>query len=179
MIEDNPNQGTEFKPRAPLTPAQKKILFGGVLVVLIVAAFFTGRYSAQMNSPASDTVAQLPTPQPMAAPAPIPESALTVIDFTGVSEAKKEEVLASFNSQYCPCGCKMTIAECIVKDLGCPYWMDHVNQLQKALGNGKKPKVSRASKKPQIQMMPAGAPNGNVMPPANSNRFIMSPGAGK
>jgi hypothetical protein len=71
-----------------------------------------------------------------------------LINFKGVSDAKKAAVLAEFNGKICGCGCMMTVAECIIKDTNCPQWKDHVTQLQAALGNGKKPDLSRAGKQP-------------------------------
>lgn len=171
------NTEEETKPSPPMNLGQKRFLYITILIVLVVAAFYMGRYSAQPKPAEANPFAQNPTPQPMGTPVPITESDLNMINFTGVSEAKKAEVLAKFNSQYCQCNCKMTIVTCMVKDLGCPYWMDHVNQFQKALGNGKKPRISRVSKPPAA--MPGGAPKGYMLPPANSNGFGPPSAAGK
>jgi hypothetical protein len=175
MIEDNPNQpGEGFKPRPPLPPTAQKAVYAGVVLLLMAASFMTGRYSAQMKSPASNPYSQLPpTPMPLGTPVPIPETALTMIDFTGVSEAKKAQVLANFNTELCQCNCKMTVAQCMVRDPGCPFWKDHVTQFQKALGNGRKPRLTMAPR-PGMIMAP-GSPNRLVLPSGNPNGFSPPP----
>ena len=172
MIEDNPAPLEENNPeqtKAPFQPSdiQKKIFYATTVLLLMGAAFMGGRYSVQMKSAAPNPFSQIPTPPPMVPAAPVPESALVMINFTGVSDTKKAEVLSSFNTQPCSCNCKMSVAACIIKDPNCPFWRDHVTQLQKALGNGKKPDLSKA---PQSLMsmprmsMPPGSPNGFTIP---------------
>lgn len=175
MMEDNLNSGEETKPRPPLTMVQKGTLYAVGVLILMGAAFFAGRYSALMKPAASNPFTQMPTPQPLGTPIPVPESVLTMINFTGVSEAKKAEVLAKFNGEYCQCNCKMTVATCMVRDPGCPFWKDHVTQFQKALGNGKKPNLTQAPMPSRI--LPPS--NGLVLPPGNSNGFTMPSQTGK
>lgn len=174
-MEDNLNTGEPLNPRPPLTSAQKKILMAAGVIILMGASFFAGRYSAQMKSQPPNPFTQLPpTPVPLGTPVPVVESALTMIDFTGVSEAKKAEVLSTFNNTSCQCNCKMTVAACMIKDPNCPFWNDHVTQFQKALGNGKKPKVSKVSK-PNV-MMPPGGSNGFTLPSGSPNGFTVPQG---
>jgi hypothetical protein len=173
MIEDNQTPEEESNvepPKAAFQPSSglKKILYGTVTLLLMGAAFMGGRYSVQMKSPVSNPFAQVPTPMPVIPSAPVPESALVMINFTGVSESKKAEVLSAFNIQPCQCNCKMSVAACIIKDPNCPFWKDHVTQLQLALGNGKKPDLSKAPKSmmtmPQMMSLPPGSPNGSSFP---------------
>ncbi len=186
MNEDNLTQD-EIRPSRPLTPVQKQWLTVLGVLCLMAGSFFAGRYTAPAPTPPSNPVVQIPTPMPMGTPVPVPESALAMIDFTGVSAAKKAEVLDYFNTHLCQCGCKMTVAECMVRDPNCPFWKDHVTQFQKALGNGRKPKLAMA-RRPSVMMapgasngftMPNGAANGLVLPPSGSNGFSPPPSTSK
>lgn len=186
MIEDNLSGEKETKKSLLSPETQKKFLYGAAVLILMGAAFVAGRYSAQNKPATPDPFAQVPTPQPMGTPVPVLESALTMINFTGVSETKKGEVMSAFNAQSCSCNCKMTVAACIVKDPNCPFWKDHVTQLQKALGNGKKPDLSKAPK--QTMSMPPGGPAGfpvqqglgkMSLPPGSPSGFPIQQGMGK
>jgi len=169
MIEDIPPHVE--KPQEKFRPSEdlKRIIYVAAALVLLGAAFAAGRYTAPAKTVIADPYSQAAVSQAMGTPVPVPESAFTMINFSGVSEAKKAQVLSAFNTQLCSCNCKMTVASCILKDLNCPFWKDHVTDLQKALGNGKKPDLSKA---PQSSMiMPSGMPNGLTIQP--------QPGPGK
>src|SRR5579871_190821 len=154
MMDDNLHSGENPQTPAPMTALQKKILLGVAGLFLLAGAFMAGRYSAQMKTTQPNPFAQMPpTPVPMGTPVPVTEAALTMIDFTGAPEAKKAQVLASFNAEFCQCNCKMTVATCMIRDPNCPFWRDHVSKFQKALGNGTKPKVSLDTK-PKVSIMP-------------------------
>jgi len=178
MLDDNLDSRENPPTPPPMTPLQKKILLGIAGLFLLAGAFLAGRYSAQVKTAEPNPFTQLPpTPMPMGTPVPITEASLTMIDFTGASEAKKAQVLANFNSQYCQCNCKMTVAECMIKDPNCPFWNDHVTQFQKALGTGRKPRVALVSK-PRVPM--SSQPNqGFMLPPAHTNDFPAPSGQGK
>jgi hypothetical protein len=167
MIEDNQTPPEETKESRLSPEAQKKFLFVTAVLILMGAAFVAGRYSVQTKSEPPNPFAQIPTPQPLGTPVPVLESALTMINFTGVSETKKGEVLSAFNTEACSCNCKMTVAACIVKDPNCPFWKDHVTKFQAALGNGKKPDLSKAPKQTMS------------MPPGNAGGFPVQQGLGK
>ena|ERR1039457_4820327 len=158
MLEDNPPAEEQTKESLLPPETQKKILFATVVLILMAASFVGGRYSVQKKA-AADPFSQIPTPLPMGTPVPVSETALTMINFTGVSETKKTEVMSAFNTETCSCNCKMSVANCIVKDPNCPFWKDHVTKLQTALGNGKKPDLSKAPKA-QMMALPPGSPNG-------------------
>lgn len=177
MMDDDQNSRENPPTPPPMTDLQKKILLGIAGVFLLAGAFLAGRYSALMKPAEPNPFTQTPpTPMPMGTPVPITEAALTMIDFTGVSEAKKAEVLANFNNEPCQCNCKMTVAMCMIRDPNCPFWNDHVSQFQKALGNGKKPKVS-LSAKPRVSIMPQA--NQFTLPAAHTNDFPAPSGTGK
>jgi hypothetical protein len=177
MIEDNPTPSEENNPeqtKVPFRPSelQKKIFYAITVLLLMGAAFMGGRYSVQMKSASPNPFAQIPTPPPIIPAAPVPESALVMINFTGVSDTKKAEVLSEFNTTPCSCNCKMSVAACIIKDPNCPFWRDHVTQLQKALGNGKKPDLSKAPQ--SLMSMPQMS-----MPPGSMNGLTIPQGTGK
>lgn len=178
-MDDNLNSGEEIQPRPPMTPVQQKIALVVGALLLMGGSFYAGRLSVQTKSPAQNPFTQVPpTPVPMGTPVPVTESSLTMINFTGASEAKKAEVLASFNQEYCQCNCKMTVANCMIKDPNCPFWKDHVEQFQKALGNGKKPNFPKGYKANKPMMMPSNG-NGIVLPAPSSNSLVLPSGAGK
>ncbi len=157
----------EPKPSRLSPAAQNKILAATVVLLLMGASFVAGRFSVQNKPSVPDTFTQIPTPQPSMPQAVVPESALPMIDFTSVSETKKAEVLSAFNTELCRCNCKMSVAACIVRDPNCPYWKEHVTELQKALGNGKKPNLSKAPKRTmsmQQLSIPPGSPSGFTFP---------------
>lgn len=168
MLEDNPTPPEEPKAAFQPSEVQKKAFYAIAVLFLMGASFMAGRFSATQKPAAPNPFAQAPTPPPMAPSAPVPEAALTMINFTGVSEAKKAEVLSAFNAELCGCNCKMSVAACIIKDPNCPFWKDHVTRLQKALGNGKKPNLTQPPKRmmsmQQMMSMPPGSPNGSSFP---------------
>jgi hypothetical protein len=153
MIDENQPEIKEDETHEPLLDqeAQKKLLYGAAVLLLMAGSFVAGRYSVQKAAPPPNPFTQMPTPLVMDTPTPVGESAFTMINFSGVSAAKKAEVLAKFNSEPCGCNCRMTVASCIIKDPNCPLWKDHITQFQKALGNGKKPNLTQ---------VPVGKPAG-------------------
>ncbi len=167
MIEENPTP-VEEAPEPVLSPKlQNKILAATVVLLLMGASFVAGRYSVQTKPENPNPFAQLPTPMPVIPSAPVPESALTMINFKGVSESKKAQVLSEFNTTLCACNCKMSVAACIIRDPNCPFWKDHVTKLQKALGNGVKPDFSKMPKRAVLMpsmSIPPGSPNGLSYP---------------
>jgi len=42
------------------------------------------------------------------------------VDFSGLSEAQRAQVMKTANRELCTCGCRMTLAQCINTDLTCP-----------------------------------------------------------
>ena len=167
MIDDNPPG--EIEPKESVLPpeAQKKILYATGVIILMAASFVGGRYSVQMKAANPTPYSQLPTPVPMGTPIPVPESGFTMINFKSVSDIKKAEVISAFNTETCACNCKMSVAECIVKDPNCPYWKEHVTKMQAALGNGIKPDLSKAGK----QTMPFAPAGAFQMPPPQAQNM--------
>jgi hypothetical protein len=156
MIDDNPPGEIEEKESVLPPETQKIILYITGVIILMAASFVAGSYWGQRKAATPTPFSQLPTPVPMGTPIPVPESGFTMINFKSVSDTKKAEVISAFNTETCACNCKMSVAECIVKDPNCPYWKEHVTKMQTALGNGIKPDLSKAGKQ-TMPFAPAGA----------------------
>ncbi len=170
MNEENQTTESEnTKENTPEPPSlspetRKKITYGVIVGALMVISFAAGWFARPVNNgqPSMEDMLKANmqmTPPPATTPVPVTEDALKVINFTGVSAAKKASVMAQFNTELCACGCKMSVAECIIRDLNCPMWKDHVTKFQTALGNGKKPNLTQA----QLNR-PQGMPPGMAMP---------------
>lgn len=59
------------------------------------------------------------------------------VDFTGLSPAKKTEVLKVLRETGCPCGCPMQLAQCRVEDPGCGTSRGLANEAVAAAKAGK------------------------------------------
>ena len=165
MIEENPSENQEPREAArPLTGTEKKILAVAGIILLAGVSFMAGRFTATSSpQPAANPFAAQTQalPSQPALPTTVSQLQLNMIDFSGVSQAKIAAVLEAFNAKKCACGCNMNVAECIIKDPNCPMWKDHVTQIQTALGNGKKPDLSKGGN--PLMNFPAKFPN-NTLP---------------
>ena len=163
MIEENPTENQEPRETRPLTGAEKKILAAAGIIALAAVSFMAGRFTATPKSePANPFAPQTQAFQQPALPVSVSQLQLNMIDFSGVSQAKISAVLEAFNAKKCACGCNMTVAECVIKDPNCPMWKDHVNQIQGALGNGKKPDLSKGGN--PVMNFPARFPTVGLSP---------------
>ncbi len=147
------------KPKTPPHNSHENIARGLVVITMLLLLFaLLWLAHPWANRPPAPAPALTPTPWPAVLPTdtpiPVNEATMTAVDFTGVSAKKKAEVIAQFEKVMCGCGCMMSVAQCIVRDLKCPMWNDHVMEFQKALGNGKTPHL-----KPTPTSLPAPAPN--------------------
>jgi protein-disulfide isomerase len=64
-------------------------------------------------------------------------TALSGVDFKGLTPAKKSVALRLLRNQDCTCGCEMKLAECRVKDPSCSYSKGLAAALVDALKEGK------------------------------------------
>jgi len=167
MLEDPKIEEEQTHESRPLTPLEKKILFAAGAVVLAAASFMAGRYSVKNSMSAQDPFARTEAAQAqtLAAPSTISSMSLGMIDFTEASPVTIDAVMTLYNLKKCSCGCNMSIAECIVKDPNCPMWKQHVTEVQKALGNGKKPDLSKVGS-PAALGFPSNMPS--MAPPKAS-----------
>lgn len=174
MLEENPTENPEPRDTRPLTGTEKKILAAAGIIALAGVSFMAGRFSATSSpQPANPFASQSQVqPQQPALPVSVTQLQLNMIDFTGVSQAKIDAVLAAFNAKKCACGCNMTVAECVIKDPNCPMWKDHVTQIQEALGNGKKPDLSKGGN-PMMNFpgqFNTSSPGVRMVPPPSMNK---------
>jgi thiol-disulfide isomerase/thioredoxin len=61
------------------------------------------------------------------------------VDFSGLTDAQKQQALHRMNAEGCTCGCKLTVAECRVNDSECPVSKVLAAEIVKQVraGNGK------------------------------------------
>ena len=58
------------------------------------------------------------------------ERQLSMIDFSDLSAAQKRAALEEANDARCPCGCGMTVAQCVATDPNCPMRTDHISLIR-------------------------------------------------
>ncbi len=67
------------------------------------------------------------------------------VDFKGLSEDQKRAALKKLNSQYCTCGCKLTIAQCRINDSECTTSQRLAERIVKEIRNGASRPAAAAS----------------------------------
>jgi hypothetical protein len=55
---------------------------------------------------------------------------LAMIDFSDLSPREKRTALKEANSARCPCGCGMTLAQCVATDGTCPLRNGHIDRIR-------------------------------------------------
>jgi len=58
------------------------------------------------------------------------EDRLPMINFSGLSADQKHAALEEANGERCPCGCGMTLAQCVATDETCPMRSAHVDLIR-------------------------------------------------
>ena len=58
------------------------------------------------------------------------EKQLAMIDFSDLTAAQKRAALEEANEERCPCGCGMTVAQCVATDPNCPQRTDHISLIR-------------------------------------------------
>jgi thiol-disulfide isomerase/thioredoxin len=58
------------------------------------------------------------------------------VDFRGLNDKQKKEVLKRLNSETCSCGCRLTLAQCRINDTACPISRQLANQIVKEVRAG-------------------------------------------
>jgi thiol-disulfide isomerase/thioredoxin len=58
------------------------------------------------------------------------------VDFTGLTPEQKKIALHRLNAEGCPCGCKLTVAECRINDVSCPISHDLAAKMVKEVASG-------------------------------------------
>jgi len=67
------------------------------------------------------------------------------VDFKGLTEDQKRAALKKLNSQYCTCGCKLTIAQCRINDSECTTSQRLAERIVKEIRSGTSHPASPAS----------------------------------
>lgn len=55
---------------------------------------------------------------------------LAMIDFSNLNPKEKRTALEEANSARCPCGCGMTLAQCVATDGTCPLRNGHIDLIK-------------------------------------------------
>jgi len=55
---------------------------------------------------------------------------LAMIDFSDLSPKAKRTALEEANTERCPCGCGMTLAQCVATDSTCPIRNSHIDLIR-------------------------------------------------
>jgi hypothetical protein len=55
---------------------------------------------------------------------------ITVVDFSGLNRTQKRAALQAANQARCPCGCGMTLAQCVVTDSTCPLRTKNIERIR-------------------------------------------------
>jgi hypothetical protein len=61
---------------------------------------------------------------------PYTDKHLVMIDFSGLNPDQKRAALEEANEARCPCGCGMTLAQCVVTDPNCPFRTGHIDLIR-------------------------------------------------
>ena len=55
---------------------------------------------------------------------------ITVVDFSTLNRSQKRAALQAANQSRCPCGCGMTLAQCVVTDSTCPLRSKNIERIR-------------------------------------------------
>lgn len=55
---------------------------------------------------------------------------LKEIDFSKLPGEKTEKILKKINSEFCTCGCRLTLAQCVATDKTCPIRSGNISLIQ-------------------------------------------------
>ena len=55
---------------------------------------------------------------------------ITVVDFSTLNRSQKRAALQAANQARCPCGCGMTLAQCVVTDSTCPLRTKNIDRIR-------------------------------------------------
>jgi hypothetical protein len=58
------------------------------------------------------------------------ENRLPMINFSDLTAAQKDAALEEANEERCPCGCGMTLAQCVATDETCPMRSAHIDLIR-------------------------------------------------
>lgn len=58
------------------------------------------------------------------------DAALGVVDFSALNPSQKRAALRAANQARCPCGCGMTLAQCVATDSTCPLRSKNIDRIR-------------------------------------------------
>ena len=64
---------------------------------------------------------------------------IKVVDFSALSSSKKTSALRAANAARCPCGCGMTLAQCVATDSTCPIRETNIERIKKMVRDADQP----------------------------------------
>jgi Na+/melibiose symporter-like transporter len=67
---------------------------------------------------------------------------LGVIDFSALDQSQKRAALRAANQARCPCGCGMTLAQCVATDSTCPLRTKNIDRIRAMVVEHGKPRSS-------------------------------------
>jgi len=59
------------------------------------------------------------------------EQDIKVVDFSNLSAKAKRTALEAANQARCPCGCGLTLAQCVATDSTCPIREQNIDRIKK------------------------------------------------
>jgi hypothetical protein len=67
---------------------------------------------------------------------------ITVVDFSALNSSQKRAALQAANQARCPCGCGMTLAQCVVTDSTCPLRTKNIERIKAMVRENGQPQGS-------------------------------------
>ena len=73
---------------------------------------------------------------------PYTDADIAVVDFSGLNLSQKEVALRAANQARCPCGCGMTLAQCVSTDSTCPLRSENIQRIRAIVEENRDPQSS-------------------------------------
>ncbi len=70
---------------------------------------------------------------------PYTDADIAVVDFSGLNLSQKRVALRAANQARCPCGCGMTLAQCVSTDSTCPLRSENIQRIRAMVENNRDP----------------------------------------
>ena len=67
------------------------------------------------------------------------EEDIAVVDFSDLTSKQKRTALEAANTARCPCGCGMTLAQCVATDSTCPLRDGNIDRIKGMVATARKP----------------------------------------
>ena len=64
---------------------------------------------------------------------------ITAVNFSDLSSTQKRTALEAANSARCPCGCGMTLAQCVATDSTCPLRLTNIDRIKDMVADARTP----------------------------------------